>query len=82
MKLIVKSKSWCFNGLYFKKTLPNSIEWTSFEMGAAVFEGENEALTAMQKAGICQFNVEPAPIAPVRANFTPSELSGFKPTKL
>lgn len=70
-KVIVKSLTTCFGGLYFRRALTHSIEWTSFELAAAVFDHENHAIVRMGELGIMRYNIEPAPAPVPSKNFTP-----------
>ncbi len=65
-KLIVKSKSFAFGGLYFRAAKPNSIEWTSFEMAAHYFDNFEAAEIKMNQCGIRDFSIEVAPVPPER----------------
>ena len=48
--LIFKGRSW--GPLYFKRALPNSIEFTSYEASAHHFESEEEANQTAKSLGI------------------------------
>lgn len=74
-KVIVRSTSQKFNGLYFREAKPNSIEWTSFEMAAQVFDHENHAILTMAEAGIKNYEMTPSPKP--REEYVPSRSTGF-----
>ena len=61
MKFIVKSKSQVFGGLYFRKSWPNSMEWTSFDMAAWCFDSRDSAIDMMESLGVWKYEIIPSP---------------------
>lgn len=76
-KLIVKSTCPFFNGLFFRKANPNSIEWTSLPLAAMVFEHQHHAVQAMVDAGVTDYLMVPAARSIREDMFTPSPSTGF-----